>query len=81
LSELRQSLVGAVVGPEDAEYASYHPLLRFQCCQYRNWQWTKHLALADYVVPWAAKLGSIARTIFIVDLFAGGARTCATVVL
>lgn len=41
--------------------------------RYRNWQWIKHLALADYVVPWAAKLGSIARTIFIVDLFAGAA--------
>jgi three-Cys-motif partner protein len=39
--------------------------------KYRNWQWIKHLALADYVVPWAAKLGSIARTIFVVDLFAG----------
>lgn len=39
--------------------------------RYRNWQWIKHLVLADYVVPWAAKLGSIARTIFIVDLFAG----------
>src|SRR6266508_1042617 len=35
------------------------------------WQWIKHLALADYVTPWAAKVGSIARTIFIVDLFAG----------
>lgn len=41
--------------------------------RYRNWQWIKHLALADYVVPWAAKLGSIAQTIFIVDLFAGAA--------
>lgn len=39
--------------------------------KYRNWQWIKHLALADYIVPWAEKVGSIAYRIFIVDLFAG----------
>jgi three-Cys-motif partner protein len=39
--------------------------------RYRAWQWIKHLALADYVVPWAEKVGSTAREIFIVDLFAG----------
>ena len=39
--------------------------------RYRAWQWIKHQALADHVVPWARKLGSISRVIFIVDLFAG----------
>jgi len=39
--------------------------------KYRNWQWIKHLALADYIVPWAEKVGSSATSIFIVDLFAG----------
>jgi three-Cys-motif partner protein len=42
-----------------------------QFTRYRAWQWIKHLALADYVWPWANKVGSRAWTIFVVDLFAG----------
>jgi three-Cys-motif partner protein len=44
---------------------------RSQFDRYRAWQWIKHLALADYIVPWARKLGSIARALFVIDLFAG----------
>jgi three-Cys-motif partner protein len=42
-----------------------------QFSRYRAWQWIKHLALADYVWPWANKVGSRAPMIFVVDLFAG----------
>jgi three-Cys-motif partner protein len=44
---------------------------RAQFERYRAWQWIKHLALADYVVPWAMKLGSTSTIIYVVDLFAG----------
>lgn len=37
----------------------------------RPWQWIKHTVLKDYFVPWAAKLGSIAPEIWVVDAFAG----------
>jgi len=39
--------------------------------KYRSWQWIKHSILTDYLVVWARKVGSIARTIHIVDAFAG----------
>jgi three-Cys-motif partner protein len=39
--------------------------------EYREWQWCKHTALGDYIVPWSMKVGSTADTIFIADLFAG----------
>jgi three-Cys-motif partner protein len=44
---------------------------RAQFDKYRSWQWIKHLALADYLVPWASKVGSTADVIYVVDLFAG----------
>jgi three-Cys-motif partner protein len=37
----------------------------------REWQWIKHLILADYLKPWATKVGSTASKIFVVDAFAG----------
>lgn len=46
---------------------------RQQFERYRAWQWIKHLALADYIVPWAEKVGSTSKSIYIVDLFAGAA--------
>lgn len=39
--------------------------------RYRNWQWIKHLVFGDYTTPWAAKLGSISKEIYIVDVCAG----------
>lgn len=39
--------------------------------EYRDWQWCKHLALGDYIVPWSMKVGSTAREIFVIDAFAG----------
>jgi three-Cys-motif partner protein len=36
-----------------------------------RWQWVKHTVLADYFPPWAGKVGSTSREIFIVDTFAG----------
>ena len=39
--------------------------------QYREWQWAKHMALGDYIVPWSMKVGSSAPAIFVADLFAG----------
>lgn len=39
--------------------------------QYREWQWAKHTALGDYIVPWSMKVGSSAPVIFVADLFAG----------
>jgi len=39
--------------------------------EYREWQWAKHTALGDYVVPWSMKVGSTASRIFVADLFAG----------
>jgi three-Cys-motif partner protein len=38
---------------------------------HREWQWIKHLILADYLRPWAAKVGYRDRAIFVVDAFAG----------
>src|SRR5437588_2528192 len=37
----------------------------------REWQWIKHLILSDYLWPWAMKVGSTFREIFVVDAFAG----------
>ncbi|MHB8059386.1 MAG: three-Cys-motif partner protein TcmP [Gaiellaceae bacterium] len=37
----------------------------------RSWTWIKHTILADYLVPWAMKVGSTAPQIFVVDAFAG----------
>lgn len=39
--------------------------------EYREWQWSKHLALGEYVWPWAMKVGSTSREIFVADCFAG----------
>jgi three-Cys-motif partner protein len=44
---------------------------RAQFDKYRNWQWIKHFALGEYLVPWASKVGSTADVIYVVDLFAG----------
>jgi three-Cys-motif partner protein len=41
--------------------------------EYREWQWAKHMALGDYIVPWSMKVGSTANRIFVADLFAGAA--------
>ncbi len=41
--------------------------------EYREWQWAKHTALGDYIVPWSMKVGSTANRIFVADLFAGAA--------
>jgi three-Cys-motif partner protein len=38
---------------------------------HREWQWIKHLILADYLRPWAAKVGFRDKEIFVVDAFAG----------
>lgn len=37
----------------------------------REWQWIKHLILADYLRPWSMKVGYSASEIFVVDAFAG----------
>lgn len=41
--------------------------------EYREWQWAKHTALGDYIVPWSMKVGSTANRIYVADLFAGAA--------
>ena len=60
---------GAFGDPEGSRLA--HNRNEAQFSRYRAWQWIKHLALADYVWPWANKVGSRVGTIFVVDLFAG----------
>jgi three-Cys-motif partner protein len=42
-----------------------------QFARYRDWQWIKHLVFSDYTIPWAAKVGSTSRSIFIADVCAG----------
>jgi three-Cys-motif partner protein len=37
----------------------------------REWQWIKHLILADYLRPWSMKVGYSTTEIFVVDAFAG----------
>jgi three-Cys-motif partner protein len=39
--------------------------------QYREWQWCKHTALRDYIVPWSMIVGSTAKEIYVADMFAG----------
>src|SRR5260221_10688364 len=39
--------------------------------EYREWQWAKHTAFGDYIVPWSMKVGSTSKRIFVADLFAG----------
>jgi three-Cys-motif partner protein len=39
--------------------------------QYREWQWCKHTALTDYIVPWSSIVGSTAKEIYVADMFAG----------
>ncbi len=37
----------------------------------RQWQWIKHLVIADYLKPWSTKVGYTTNRIFVVDAFAG----------
>jgi three-Cys-motif partner protein len=39
--------------------------------EYRAWQWCKHTALRDYIVPWSIIVGSNAKDIYVADMFAG----------
>jgi len=39
--------------------------------RYREWQWCKHTALRDYIVPWSIIVGSTAKEIYVADMFAG----------
>ena len=39
--------------------------------EYREWQWCKHTALRDYIVPWSSIVGSTSKEIYVADMFAG----------
>lgn len=39
--------------------------------KYREWQWCKHTALRNYIVPWSVIVGQHAKDIYVADMFAG----------
>jgi three-Cys-motif partner protein len=45
--------------------------LFFSTVSSREWTWIKHTILGRYMRPWSMKVGKTARTIWVVDCFAG----------